>query len=81
MEDDTRYEYKASSTKGEKNSQLAVGYNNDRSFVVRGNQIGVFKHTPDSLEFSTTIQNIKTMDGKAFSPGKASTFFLFIKKN
>ena len=29
----------------EKNSALAVGYKSDRSFVVRGDKIGVFKHT------------------------------------
>jgi hypothetical protein len=33
-----------------KNSALAVGYKSDRSFVVRGDRIGVFKHTDhDSL--------------------------------
>ena len=79
MEDAERYEYKAPSAKGEKNSQLTVGYNYDRSFVVRGNQIGVFKHNPDSLEYSTTIQNIKTMDGKTFSPAKVKfCFFLSV---
>jgi len=31
----------------EKNSALAVGYKSDRSFVVRGDKIGVFKHTQD----------------------------------
>ena len=30
-----------------KNSALAVGYKSDRSFVVRGDKIGVFKHTAD----------------------------------
>jgi len=78
MEDAERYEYKAPASKGEKNSQLTVGYNYDRSFVVRGNQIGVFKHNPDSLEHSTTIENIKGLDGKTFSPAKVSvtvTFF------
>jgi len=29
------------------NSALAVGYKSDRSFVVRGDKIGVFKHTRD----------------------------------
>ncbi|KAK9239543.1 VID27 cytoplasmic protein-domain-containing protein [Lipomyces kononenkoae] len=54
-----------------KNSQLAVGYKHDRSFVVRGNKLGVFKHTPDNtLAFSTTIENLRTPDGKAFSPAK-----------
>ena len=76
MEDAERYEYKAPASKGEKNSQLTVGYNYDRSFVVRGNQIGVFKHNPDSLEYSTTIENIKGLDGKTFSPAKVSSSFL-----
>ncbi|KAK9326591.1 VID27 cytoplasmic protein-domain-containing protein [Lipomyces starkeyi] len=54
-----------------KNSQLAVGYKHDRSFVVRGNKLGVFKHTPgNTLAFSTTIENLRTPDGKAFSPTK-----------
>ena len=30
-----------------RNSELAVGYKSDRSFVVRGDKIGVFKHTAD----------------------------------
>jgi hypothetical protein len=56
---------------GAENSQLAVGYKHDRSFVVRGNKIGVFKHTPDNqLQFSTTISNLMTPKGKAFAPNK-----------
>lgn len=56
---------------GEENSQLAVGYKHDRSFVVRGNKIGVFKHTADNqLQFSTTISNVMTPKGKLFSPNK-----------
>lgn len=56
---------------GAENSQLAVGYKHDRSFVVRGNKIGVFKHTADNqLQFSTTISNVKTPKGKAFNPNK-----------
>lgn len=56
---------------GAENSQLAVGYKHDRSFVVRGDKIGVFKHTSDNqLQFSTTISNIKTPKGKAFNPNK-----------
>ncbi|KAK9464192.1 VID27 cytoplasmic protein-domain-containing protein [Lipomyces oligophaga] len=53
-----------------KNSQVAVGYKHDRSFVVRGNKVGVFKHTPNNLEFSTTIENLRTPNGKTFSPSK-----------
>lgn len=56
---------------GNVNSQLAVGYKHDRSFVVRGSKIGVFKHTPDNhLEFSTNISKVQTPKGKLFSPKK-----------
>ena len=56
---------------GNVNSQLAVGYKHDRSFVVRGSKIGVFKHTPDNhLEFSTNISRVETPNGKLFSPKK-----------
>jgi hypothetical protein len=56
---------------GNVNSLLAVGAKHDRSFVVRGNKIGVFKHTPDNhLEFATTISQVKTPGGKLFSPQK-----------
>lgn len=55
---------------GEQNSLLAVGYKNDRSFVVRGNKIGVFKHGNDELEFATSISKIADMDGNMFSPRK-----------
>lgn len=66
-EDDTE----AAPKDGDENSQLAVGYKHDRSFVVRGNKIGVFKHTADNqLQFSTTISNLMTPKGKKFSPNK-----------
>ncbi|TKA23600.1 hypothetical protein B0A50_07434 [Salinomyces thailandicus] len=56
---------------GNVNSQLAVGARHDRSFVVRGDKIGVFKHTPDNqLEFSTSINKIATPKGKVFAPKK-----------
>ncbi|KAF7122408.1 hypothetical protein CNMCM5793_000433 [Aspergillus hiratsukae] len=56
---------------GNVNSQLAVGYKHDRSFVVRGSKIGVFRHTPDNnLEFSTNISKVETPKGKLFSPKK-----------
>lgn len=56
---------------GNVNSQLAVGYKHDRSFVVRGSKIGVFKHTPNNnLEFSTTISKVETPGGKLFNPKK-----------
>ncbi|GAB7365791.1 hypothetical protein MBLNU230_g7124t1 [Neophaeotheca triangularis] len=56
---------------GNINSALAVGAKVDRSFVVRGNKIGVFKHTPDNhLEFSTSINRVATPKGKTFAPKK-----------
>ncbi|CAO1624978.1 unnamed protein product [Parajaminaea phylloscopi] len=55
----------------DENTQLAVGYKFDRSFVVRGNRIGVFKHNEDDqLEFATTINSVSTPGGKAFNPRK-----------
>ncbi|KAI9841119.1 MAG: hypothetical protein M1838_003706 [Thelocarpon superellum] len=56
---------------GNVNSQLAVGYKHDRSFVVRGSKIGVFKHTASNkLEFSTNISKVQTPKGKLFNPKK-----------
>lgn len=55
---------------GEQNSLLAVGYRNDRSFVVRGSKIGVFRHADNNLEFATTINNIADIQGSVFSPHK-----------
>ncbi|KAL8709046.1 MAG: hypothetical protein Q9220_006170 [cf. Caloplaca sp. 1 TL-2023] len=58
---------------GDINSQLAVGYKHDESFVVRGSKIGVFKHTPNNnLDFSTNISKVETPGGKLFSPKKGA---------
>jgi hypothetical protein len=54
-----------------KNSQLAVGFTSDRSYVVRGNKIGVFKQGDQELEFVTAIKNVMTPTKKeAFNPEK-----------
>ncbi|TVY24695.1 Vacuolar import and degradation protein [Lachnellula hyalina] len=54
---------------GNVNSQLAVGYKHDRSFVVRGSKIGVFKHTLNNhLEFTTNISKVETPKGALFKP-------------
>ncbi|SPC60696.1 probable VID27 - involved in Vacuole import and degradation [Ustilago sp. UG-2017b] len=59
------------SGKQDANSLLAVGYKFDRSFVARGDKIGVFRHTDDNrLEFDTTINNVGTPSGKGFKPLK-----------
>ncbi|OMJ07696.1 Vacuolar import and degradation protein 27 [Smittium culicis] len=57
--------------KGHTNSALAVGHKDDRSYVLRGNQIGVFKHTEDdNIEHSTTITKISDSKGTLFTPSK-----------
>ncbi|KAJ2494339.1 Vacuolar import and degradation protein 27, partial [Coemansia sp. RSA 2052] len=54
---------------GAKNSMLAVGYKHDRSFVVRGSRIGVFRHGEnDDIEFDTTINRIDDTRGTEFTP-------------
>ncbi|PNY28855.1 Vacuolar import and degradation protein 27 [Tolypocladium capitatum] len=68
-EDDEAAE--AEKNEGEVNSQLAVGYKHDRSFVVRGSKIGVFSHTADNrLKFSTNISKVMTPNGRLMSPKK-----------
>ena len=70
-EDEEEDDVEAGMKDGRINSQLAVGAKVDRSFVVRGDKIGVFKHTPDNhLEFSTAINNVQTTKGKGFAPKK-----------
>lgn len=54
---------------GERNSMLTVGYKGDRSYVVRGNNIGVFSHTGDNqVRYFATISKISTTKGKEFKP-------------
>ena len=54
-----------------KNEKLTVGYKNDRSFVVRGDMIGVFKHTDDNkIKWQTSINRVSDLKGKAFTPKK-----------
>jgi len=70
-DDDDESEGEPQSPTTARNSQLSVGYKNDRSYVVRGSKIGVFKHTPNNkLKFSTTIRSLKTKEGEFFSPRK-----------
>ncbi|CAG8601772.1 19759_t:CDS:10 [Dentiscutata erythropus] len=53
------------------NTQLIVGYKHDRSFVLKGNKIGVFKHTDDDrIELTTNIGEIKKLEGRKFDPSK-----------
>lgn len=51
------------------NKSLTIGFKNDRSYVVRGNKVGVFKsNEDDELEFVTAIGNITNLKGKLFNP-------------
>lgn len=53
----------------DRNSQLNVGYKGDRSYVVRGNNIGVFNHSAgNEVKYYATIGNIATTKGKEFKP-------------
>ncbi|KAH9943458.1 VID27 cytoplasmic protein [Epithele typhae] len=57
---------------GGRNTQLAVGYKGDRSYVVRGDKIGVFAHMDDhNVRYSGTISKLATPKGKALNPKHA----------
>ncbi|CAI5760808.1 unnamed protein product [Candida verbasci] len=62
---DSLYEFDSK----DKNKNLAVGYK-DRSYVSRGNKLGVFGEEENSLKFKTTISNISDLKGKTFIPSK-----------
>lgn len=64
---------------GDRNSQLTVGYKGDRSYVVRGNNIGVFNHSPGSnVKYYATISKIATPKGKEFKPKNVGLAARFI---
>lgn len=55
------------------NDHLTVGYNKDRTFVARGNRIGVFKTAGEGeLELQGSLSQIRDMKGKTFIPIKVS---------
>jgi hypothetical protein len=64
--------------KGDRNSQLTIGYKGDRSYVVRGNNIGVFNHDSDNqVKYYATISKISTPKGKEFRPKEVLLFDVF----
>ncbi|KAF9164314.1 hypothetical protein DFQ26_001597 [Actinomortierella ambigua] len=66
-EEDHRVSFGAGNDKS-KNSHLQVGYK-DRSFVLRGNKIGIFKHGDgDNLEFDSTISRVANKAGREINP-------------
>ena len=70
-EDESEDDVELQNKDGNVNSQLAVGTKHDRSFVIRGSKIGVFKHLPNKhLEFTTNISKVETPKGRLFSPTK-----------
>ncbi|KAH3672772.1 hypothetical protein WICMUC_004178 [Wickerhamomyces mucosus] len=71
-EEDEESEDKKNYFKGSQNKNLTISYTNDRSYVTRGNKIGVFKTTDDDdLEFQTAIENLSLSDTKKdFVPTK-----------
>ncbi|KAJ3821989.1 VID27 cytoplasmic protein-domain-containing protein [Lentinula raphanica] len=70
-EDDYDEEEDPQRLTGDSNSQLTVGYRGDNAFVVRGNNIGVFRHNPDagSMIYASSLSRIQTPKEKqAFKP-------------
>lgn len=55
----------------QKNNSLTVGLANDRSYVTRGNKVGVFKNDLDSMAFVTTLEGLKDSLGHIFVPEKS----------
>ena len=58
--------------KGSRNQQLTVGYKDDLSYVTRGDKVGVFGQKNDKIKFRTTIDGLKSLQGKSFAPAKVS---------
>ncbi|SCU94135.1 LADA_0G06788g1_1 [Lachancea dasiensis] len=70
FDEDVAEENYRASTAAVGNKSLTVSYKNDRSYVVRGHKIGVFKTDDDDneLNFVTAINEIANMKGEAFEP-------------
>ncbi|KAF7798755.1 hypothetical protein EIP86_009980 [Pleurotus ostreatoroseus] len=53
------------------NEQLTVGCKGDRTFVVRGNSIGVFSHTGrDEVKYVGSIKQVAAPKGRSFKPSQ-----------
>ncbi|KAK6202557.1 VID27 cytoplasmic protein-domain-containing protein [Scheffersomyces amazonensis] len=63
-------DHKTFKSSTDKNSNLSVGYANNKSFVARGNKLGVFNSYNDGLAYQTTISDVKDLKGKSFIPEK-----------
>lgn len=63
---------------GAKNSMLTVGYKGDRSYVVRGANIGVFGHDADNnVRYVGTMSHLATPKGKGFTPKQVRHIAIF----
>lgn len=68
-DDQDEREQRQFETEDEKNSGLAIGSVYDRTYVARGDKLGVFG-TDSGLSFKTTISDMKDLKGKKFVPKK-----------
>lgn len=69
-DEEDKQERKFRSTTGYKNSGLSVGLANDRTYVTRGDSLGVYGDKDGSLSYVTSISNFKDSQGKQFVPKK-----------
>lgn len=63
------------SGEGNRNSLLAVGHGakNNRSFVMRGNEIRVFRHSEEgNVEYAATIKDLSFKKMSGFEPAHVS---------
>lgn len=67
---------RSSNSRSTGNKSLTVSFKNNRSYVVRGDKIGVFKtgdasvegDDEDGLEYVSVIKGVKGKDGRSFEP-------------
>ena len=65
-----------------RNKQLVVGYKGDRSYVVRGDKIGTFRHPGNNqVKYAGTLGKINDSKGKAFSPKHVSKSICYSRHN
>lgn len=55
---------------GMENSHMAIASNHDRTFVVRGNKMGVFQARDDGAQYKTAITFKDPKDSSSFTPSK-----------
>ncbi|RLV89488.1 Vacuolar import and degradation protein 27 [Spathaspora sp. JA1] len=68
-DEDEDYE-KAWKNSKDKNTDLTVGLSKGRSYVVKGDNLGVYNEGDKRLYFQTAISNLSDLKGKKFNPDK-----------